>query len=1163
MLADPAAELAEVAQVADAPALAAAGGVGLDGQRPEAPPGGGGSVRGRTMRSVVGPPSTGVRWWRPIGRSGGRPSSTPSWRAVLEQQRAGVAEALAPAHRHGPDRWRLRRSPDSLGRAPIAARTHRACRRASRASYRSWRGSRGRCPSRHCPLDRPALRRLLGPWPVVRVPMPNAGTAQPVGAGRHSMDPATASGAPAGRRTPSCRGARSSGGSERSGSGCRSSARSSPIADEQLAHLADEADDARLRALVSETPLAEREHREAAPPRRVRCAATGPSVAAEIAQLEHTQDELLDRLLAERLSASDPAAAPGASRPPTAAASREGRRPVATRVVIAEDEAIIRLDLKETLEEEGYEVVGETGRGDEAVELVKPARARPRHPRHQDAGPRRPVGRPGDRRRAPGRRADPHRLQPARPHRAGPRRRCAGLPGEAVPAQRADPRHRGRPRPLHRRCKALARPGADRSRTSSRPASSSTGPRASSWTSTADRERRLRASSRSTAMRERVTMKAVAEQIIAGELDAGPIEPEQRRRRRRPNRGRDDARSCSSTATRSTYRAFFALPDRHGHRVRAGHQRGLRVHVDAHQPAARPPARPRRRGLRPARAHVPPRARSTTTRPTARRPPTSCASRWAWSARWSTSLRHPDARDARVRGRRHHRHARHRGPRPRRRRHHRHRRPRRLPAGRGPPHQGPLQQAGRVRLRPLRRGRHPRAHRRHPDAVRPVRRAAGRHLRQPARRPRGGGEDGRQAHQQVRRPRRHLRPPRRADAQAAAEPRRARGPGPQERRAHGAGPRRRPLDVDPDDARHGRARHRGGARALRLPRVPHAVPTALAEALGDVASAPARRGRGARGRGRRRHRHRAERGRGAGADRSPAPTALARRRALGGDRVGGPGVRLEGLALVADAATADVAWLADGGPVADDVGPAPRSRRWSATVAARSSPTHAKAAHPGAARPRASRSRTLALDTELAAYLLDPAEARYEPRRAAAALRPRSSCPSDGDRRRTASSTSAASDRPGALRTARARSAVAPPGRPLHEALDARGLRDLNDEIEVPLVRVLAEWRIVGVGVDVGRAAGAQRPRSSPSATACASRSEEDAGRGVQRQLHAADARGPLRRARAHAAEEDEDRLLHRRRVAREAAGPAPDHRAPAGLPRGREAPLAPTARAC
>ena len=44
---------------------------------------------------------------------------------------------------------------------------------------------------------------------------------------------------------------------------------------------------------------------------------------------------------------------------------------MAVRVVIAEDEAIIRLDLRETLEEQGYEVVGETGRGDEAVELVK------------------------------------------------------------------------------------------------------------------------------------------------------------------------------------------------------------------------------------------------------------------------------------------------------------------------------------------------------------------------------------------------------------------------------------------------------------------------------------------------------------------------------------------------------------------------------------------------------------------------------------------------------------------------------------------------------------------------------------------------------------------------------------------------------------------------
>jgi AmiR/NasT family two-component response regulator len=44
---------------------------------------------------------------------------------------------------------------------------------------------------------------------------------------------------------------------------------------------------------------------------------------------------------------------------------------VTIRVVIAEDEAIIRLDLRETLEEEGYDVVGESGRGDQALELVR------------------------------------------------------------------------------------------------------------------------------------------------------------------------------------------------------------------------------------------------------------------------------------------------------------------------------------------------------------------------------------------------------------------------------------------------------------------------------------------------------------------------------------------------------------------------------------------------------------------------------------------------------------------------------------------------------------------------------------------------------------------------------------------------------------------------
>ncbi len=73
------------------------------------------------------------------------------------------------------------------------------------------------------------------------------------------------------------------------------------VSDEQLLQLAAEADDARLRALVSETPLAGREHqdaqRHADAMQRHRA-----EVLEGIAKLEETQDELLDRLLAE----SDP-----------------------------------------------------------------------------------------------------------------------------------------------------------------------------------------------------------------------------------------------------------------------------------------------------------------------------------------------------------------------------------------------------------------------------------------------------------------------------------------------------------------------------------------------------------------------------------------------------------------------------------------------------------------------------------------------------------------------------------------------------------------------------------------------------------------------------------------------------------------------------------------
>lgn len=67
------------------------------------------------------------------------------------------------------------------------------------------------------------------------------------------------------------------------------------IADEQLAHLSDEADEARLRSLVSETPLAEREHRTAA--RHADAMDRHRNeVIADIGRLERQQDDLLDRL---------------------------------------------------------------------------------------------------------------------------------------------------------------------------------------------------------------------------------------------------------------------------------------------------------------------------------------------------------------------------------------------------------------------------------------------------------------------------------------------------------------------------------------------------------------------------------------------------------------------------------------------------------------------------------------------------------------------------------------------------------------------------------------------------------------------------------------------------------------------------------------------------
>ncbi len=70
------------------------------------------------------------------------------------------------------------------------------------------------------------------------------------------------------------------------------------VSDEQLAHFAEQADDARLRALVSETPIAGQEHREAQRHSDA-MARHRDDVRAEIDRLEAAQDELLDRLSAE------------------------------------------------------------------------------------------------------------------------------------------------------------------------------------------------------------------------------------------------------------------------------------------------------------------------------------------------------------------------------------------------------------------------------------------------------------------------------------------------------------------------------------------------------------------------------------------------------------------------------------------------------------------------------------------------------------------------------------------------------------------------------------------------------------------------------------------------------------------------------------------------
>jgi len=70
------------------------------------------------------------------------------------------------------------------------------------------------------------------------------------------------------------------------------------VIDEQLAVLAEAAEDARVRALVSETPLANKEYQEAQRHADA-MAKSHRMVLASVAELRQAQDELLDRLVIE------------------------------------------------------------------------------------------------------------------------------------------------------------------------------------------------------------------------------------------------------------------------------------------------------------------------------------------------------------------------------------------------------------------------------------------------------------------------------------------------------------------------------------------------------------------------------------------------------------------------------------------------------------------------------------------------------------------------------------------------------------------------------------------------------------------------------------------------------------------------------------------------
>jgi DNA polymerase-1 len=170
---------------------------------------------------------------------------------------------------------------------------------------------------------------------------------------------------------------------------------------------------------------------------------------------------------------------------------------------------------------------------------------------------------------------------------------------------------------------------------------------------------------------------------------------------------------------------------------------------------------------------------------------------------------------------------------------------------------------------------------------------------------------------------------------------------------------------------------------------------------------------------------------------------------------------LDGLALVRDGASGDVVWLPG-----EVLGDATVRGELSALAGLAGRPL---AAHQAKPLVRALTGldvdvRSLSLDTALAAYLLDPAESRYLLEelvvRYAGARIPDGDVAAEGQLDLEGSST------PAATIAGRRALAVERLVAPLLAALDAQGLRALNDDIEVPLVGVLARMEDAGVAVD-------------------------------------------------------------------------------------------------